>query len=530
MHLRRNFFQTCLPELTQTSLRGGCSSSSSLLSSSFHFFQVRPKSVSACVTGCRFVSLHRHVALHPSLLSTYQRSSLHFCTLLCARRFNASSPRRSPTFAEVSEACHILGVEVDCDQRHLKRVYRDLVRKNHPDAGGEEAMMSRITVAYDRLRGMSKTEKEQFKLQRDTYRGGSYYATRAGPSSSSASTSSGYRYQSPAGYGAYNTHASNGTQGFYDSPFGEYFRQGPMRSQGFYNYQQRQQRYAENPFSSSHPFGFHAQLRRAWSMPVSSLLLRGLVMYLGVSMLLLLVYRQYRDWLHDDGWKMSESLARYEQISELHRLRQEMNEQIRSTREAAVAQNPSARVFAVLSDENRDYNSVVSSREKELRALEYARRRQMELGEEVKGWPQFSEDKGRLIRRATDPPGVVFFEPRKEDLRYRQLRNMQAGREWSEKKQNSKNIIDKGPSNEGQASATPIATTQSGVTTPTTKSNGSSVTTTTTTVSNNNNNKIANTASNRNGNNTSGEVDGITKIKKIIGDVFQNEQKAARNV
>ncbi|EAN91988.1 hypothetical protein C3747_15g200 [Trypanosoma cruzi] len=525
MHLRRNFLQTCLPELTQTPLGGGCSFPSLSSSSSFQFSQVRPRSVSTCATGCRFVSVHRHVALHTTLLSTYQRSSLHFCTLLCARRFNASSPRRAPTFSEVSEACHILGVEVDCDQRHLKRVYRDLVRKNHPDAGGDEAMMSRITVAYDRLRGMSKIEREQFKLQKDTYRGGSYYATRAGASSSGSSSSSGYRYQSPAGYGAYNTHASNGTQGFYDSSFGEYFRQGPMRSQGFYNYQQRQQKYTENPFSSSHPFGFHAQLRRAWSMPVSSILLRGLVMYLGVSILLLLVYRQYRDWLHDDGWKMSESLARYEQISELHRLRQEMNERIRSTREAAAAQSPGARVFAALYDENRDYNSVVSSREKELRALEYARRRQMELGEEAKGWPQFTEDKGRLIRRAKDPPGVVFFEPRKEDLRYRQLRNMQTGREWSDKKQNAKNMSDKEPSNEGHALATPVATTQPGVTT-TTKINDSTVNNAASNTSTASTSKNTGTS---NGNTASVELDGITRIKKIIGDVFHNEQKATRN-
>ncbi|PWU91158.1 hypothetical protein C4B63_45g124 [Trypanosoma cruzi] len=99
----------------------------------------------------------------------------------------------------------------------------------------------------------------------------------------------------------------------------------------------------------------------------------------------------------------------------------------------------------------------------------------MELGEEAKGWPQFTEDKGRLIRRAKDPPGVVFFEPRKEDLRYRQLRNMQTGREWSDKKQNAKNMSDKEPSNEDHALATPVATTQPGVATMN-KTNDSTVT------------------------------------------------------
>ncbi|RNF18081.1 chaperone protein DNAJ [Trypanosoma conorhini] len=513
MHSRCVFLQMWLPYATQAQLRCQCGSASLPPSSSsaafLHASQLRLSGAASGCGGHPFAGVCRHVGLNPAFLpQAHRRGPLRLCTLVCARRFAGGSARRAPTFAEVSEACSILGVEADCDQRQLKKIYRDLVRKHHPDAGGEEAAMSRITVAYDRLRGMSKMEKEQYKLQKDSYRGGSYYAARGG--SSTSSSSSGSRYQTSAGYAAHNARAAHGAQSFYDAQNGDFFRQGPMRSQGYYNYQQRRSSYAENPFSSSHPFGFYTQLRRAWSMPLSYILLRGLVMYLGLSILLLLAYRQYRDWLHDDGWKMSESLARYEQMSELHRLRQELNERVRAAREAAAARDPSVRVLVRPPDDDGDYNTLTTSRNRELRALEYARRRQMELGEEVKGWPQFGEDKGRLIRRAQDPPGVVFFEPRKEDLRSRQLRNMRVGREWSERGRAPTTVGAKEPSGEGQAPDTNAAGGRGGVATTATATDAAS----------------ANTDG---GDAAPAEAEAVSRVKSIIGVILGGAEKAARN-
>ncbi|RNE99622.1 chaperone protein DNAJ [Trypanosoma rangeli] len=498
--------------MSQARLRSRCSFSSfSSSSSSVSFLnalQLRLSGASSGSSGYRFASVCRRVGLHSAFLQAHQRSSLRFCTLLCARRFSGGGARRAPTFVEVSEACSILGVEPDCDQRQLKTIYRDLVRKHHPDAGGEEAAMSRITVAYDRLRGMSKLEKEQYKLQKETYRGGSYYA----PGRSSSSSSSGHRYQTSSGYAAHNARTTHDARGFYDSPNGDFFRQGSMRSHSYYNYQQRNQSYAENSFSSSNPFAFRTQIRRAWSMPFSSLLLRGLVMYLGLSIFLLLAYRQYRDWVHDDGWKMSESLARYEQMSEMHRLRQEMNERVRAAREAADAQNFGVRTFVRLPDDDDDYNAASLSRSQELRALEYARRRQMELDEEVKGWPRFGEDKGRLVRRAQDPPGVVFFEPRKEDLRIRQVRNMQVGREWSERKRTTITVDDKEPSAKGQTSVTSATNTGKGVsTTASTTTSGSASTST------------------ESGDAAPDEVEAVSRMKNVMSVILGGEQKTVRN-
>lgn len=377
-----------------------------------------------------------------SFFSTSPRSSLFVSAHFCARRFGGTAARRASSFAEISEACAVLGVDVDCDPRQLKRTYRDLVRKHHPDAGGDEATMSRITVAYERLSGMSKSEREHFHALRAAYRGGTTTTT------TSSTTGSGRAGQNRtgAGYTAYGASGSGGggAQGFYAPPNDDYFAQRPTGQRGHYTYQQQGRRYGENPFSSTHPFAFHTQLRRAWTMPLSSILLRGIVVYLGLSIIFLLIYRQYRDWLHDDGWKMSESLARHEQLLELQRVRQEMNERIRAAREAAAAHNASVRAFVSRENDGTDYNTATSSQGQELRALEYARRRQMEMSEEVKGWPQFGDEKGRLIRRAQDPPGVVFFEPRKEDERFRQLRNLQSGRGWGGTQQGVGGFGDKG--------------------------------------------------------------------------------------
>ncbi|KEG08006.1 putative chaperone protein DNAj [Trypanosoma grayi] len=247
--------------------------------------------------------------------------------------------------------------------------------------------------------------------------------------------------------------------GFYDASNSDYFRQKATHPHGYYSYHQHNRSYTENPFSSSNPFSFHTHMRRAWSMPMGSLLLRGFVMYLGLSVLLLLLYRRYRDWLHDDGWKMAESLARQEQMSEMHRLRQEMNERLRAARDAAAAHNSSVRAYVNRGENNTEYNAVNSSRGHELRALEYARRRQIELSEELKGWPQFGEEKGKLIRRAQDPPGVVFFEPRKEDQLARQMQTMQRGREWSNMKQAAAETSNNNNKNNNSASNGPAVNT-----------------------------------------------------------------------
>ncbi|HYB02780.1 MAG TPA: DnaJ domain-containing protein, partial [Ktedonobacteraceae bacterium] len=47
----------------------------------------------------------------------------------------------------------ILGVPIDADEDTLKRAYRQLARRYHPDLAGEEgaAYMKRINRAYDVL-------------------------------------------------------------------------------------------------------------------------------------------------------------------------------------------------------------------------------------------------------------------------------------------------------------------------------------------------------------------------------------------
>ncbi|KAH9599962.1 DnaJ domain [Trypanosoma melophagium] len=457
-------------------------------------------------------TVRRYAFMLKTLLPTGQYNSIYLSTTLNVRRFSSGAGvGRRPTYTEISEACAVLGVEVDCDAKQLKKIYRDLVRKNHPDAGGDEATMSRITVAYERLNGLSKLEKEQFKLQRDAYRGGSYYTSAAASSSSSSGGGhGGSHYRTATGNPMYGHYSSGTRHGFYDTANSDYFRQGHANSHGHYTYQQRNRSYAENPFSATYPFSFNAQIQRAWSMSMGSILLRGFVMYLGISMILLLLYRKYRDWVHDDGWKMSESLARHEQLSEMHRIRQELNERIRAAREAAAAHNPTVQAVVSHGDINTDYNAMRNSKERELRALEYARRRQMSMSEEVRGWPQFGEEKGKLIRRAQDPPGVVFFEPRKEDHLQRQLLNLHRGRQWSERNQNAA---------EGKGNSRLSRET---VTVPATDAEVAA-----STVSSASSNSSSN-SNNKNNNTTAGvDADVLSAINAVFGGVWSGGQKTA---
>jgi hypothetical protein len=131
----------------------------------------------------------------------------------------------------------------------------------------------------------------------------------------------------------------------------------------------------------------------------------------------MILYRRYRDWQHDDGWRMSESLARHEAMEELHRVRQDLQRRMQG------AQDPS----------KHPRRQVDVESEKELRALEYAQQRKMALDVKAQrkaqldsvvlsSWPRFDESKGKVTTKVYDPPGVAHFDPGRENEKRRQLR------------------------------------------------------------------------------------------------------------
>merc|ERR1719159_1315522 len=52
---------------------------------------------------------------------------------------------------ELSSAYNLLGVEQGCDAAALKRAYREMCRKHHPDKGGDAILFQACHVAYTRL-------------------------------------------------------------------------------------------------------------------------------------------------------------------------------------------------------------------------------------------------------------------------------------------------------------------------------------------------------------------------------------------
>ncbi|KPA74286.1 putative mitochondrial chaperone protein DNAj [Leptomonas pyrrhocoris] len=349
----------------------------------------------------------------------------------CTARRHASTGRR-PTYIEITEALDVLGVSIDEDPKVVKAKYRELVKKNHPDAGGDAATMAKVTVAYDRLSSLSNREKEEYQTQRRMFHSGRVGSTRRyrpGPAG-------GYGYAVPNG--PFQARAANMYGQYYQQDANTAYQQTHHAGQQSYwnQYHNRagSASFSENPFNFSNPFSMNAQVRRARFLPPGTLLLQGLVVYLVLSAFFLFAYRRYRDWRHDDGWRMSESLARHEQMQEMHRIRQEMNERARAMlmRDGSGGDGEADRGF--FSSINGLYGSRQFVGESpEARALEYARQRRIQMMQEqqdaavnapeLRGWPKIDEEKGRIIKRAQDPSGVVFFEPRREDTRRRQIEN-----------------------------------------------------------------------------------------------------------
>jgi curved DNA-binding protein CbpA len=343
----------------------------------------------------------------------------------CTARRYASVGRR-PTFLEVSEALDVLGVTIDEDPKVVKTKYRELVKKNHPDAGGDEATMARVTVAYERLSGLSQREKEEYRMQKKAFHSGGVTGARRyrpGPAG-------GFGYAAPQS--PFNARTANMYSQYYQQDANTAYQQAHQTGQSSYWNQYHNRAgstgFTENPFNFSNPFSMNAQAQRARFMPTATLLLQGLVVYLVFSAFFLFIYRRYRDWRHDDGWRMSESLARHEQMQEMHRIRQEMNERAR-----AMLMRDGGDTGVLPGVNNLYGNRQYVGESAEARALEYARQRRIQMMQEqqeaainapeLRGWPRVEEEKGRIIKRAQDPPGVVFFEPRSEDARRRQIEN-----------------------------------------------------------------------------------------------------------
>lgn len=64
----------------------------------------------------------------------------------------------------------VLGVSETATQEEIKKAYRKLAKENHPDAGGNEEIFKKISVAYDTLGDDQK--RQQYDVQRKNPFGG----------------------------------------------------------------------------------------------------------------------------------------------------------------------------------------------------------------------------------------------------------------------------------------------------------------------------------------------------------------------
>ena len=59
----------------------------------------------------------------------------------------------------------VLGVKENATQEEIKKVYRKLVKENHPDKGGDEEKFKKISTAYDVLGDENK--RKQYDQQKN---------------------------------------------------------------------------------------------------------------------------------------------------------------------------------------------------------------------------------------------------------------------------------------------------------------------------------------------------------------------------
>lgn len=284
---------------------------------------------------------------------------------LTPQRFQSTRAGRRPTLADVQDALQTLGVTLQMDTKEWKRRYRALAKEHHPDAGGDPAIMTRITVAYETLTQLSKRERDEFADLLRYSSSGAGMAAAAATSSRAGGTAAGRRTSSASSYRyAYATGgpSSSSSSSYYRSP-GDASANGNDKTQSAssaeeaYHHQREQKeafwsfyarrspmgnrRTTKGPWSGSsfssasrdqyssypNPFGgpgaFYFGMRphqRARFMASRTLIMRGLAMYFLLLAVAMFVYRFWRDKRHEYEWRTSERMIRNERLQEVHQL------------------------------------------------------------------------------------------------------------------------------------------------------------------------------------------------------------------
>jgi len=68
-------------------------------------------------------------------------------------------PRGAPKDVDTTKLYEVLGVEKNADEKDIRKAYRKLAVKHHPDKGGDEALFKEISAAYEILSDADKRSK-----------------------------------------------------------------------------------------------------------------------------------------------------------------------------------------------------------------------------------------------------------------------------------------------------------------------------------------------------------------------------------
>lgn len=298
-----------------------------------------------------------------------------------------------PTPADISQSLRLLGADIKFSPTELKGKYRKLVKENHPDTGGNEEKMKALSVAYSTLLSLSKAEKQEY--QRSFQRAGSSTTSRAGNDNKTERPMS-HAYQHPG-----DAFRQRNTDYFRNYDYDFYRR----RQQQQKEYEEKNGGETFNLWDAINSRDFRQAIRYgARRSSMGSFFVTLFLMYMVVSALAMIIIRAQRDQRHRVEWADSSRMTPEERMEELMRIKQELRERLNTSQ---LVSNLRQRADA--------------ERVKQLRAVEYAQRRLIEQDmqrlDKNLGWPVVPSSKGLVRQDASDPPGIVNFEPAVQESR-----------------------------------------------------------------------------------------------------------------
>ena len=290
-----------------------------------------------------------------------------------------------PSHSDITAALSQMSVSMADvqDAKGFRKTYLDLVRKHHPDTGGNIERMKSITTAHDLLMSLTDSERRE-------------YNQRAKYTPSSSTTSSGNKYRQAQQARAQQTQQAYDFQDMYRRHYEDTGSFASRANHSTYQ-QQAQSNDPYNIFSGgarNAGHGAFSKYRHDFKrLPFTVILFRSIAVYAVVVFAVIVFQRAADDYKNETGWRQANGLAKQDRLQQIYDSRSDFLERLKG-RDLA--------------------QQLEKDRVRERRVFDYASQRQQELSRmEFQSFPPLPPDgsMGSVFKVPADPLGVLYYEP-----------------------------------------------------------------------------------------------------------------------